>query len=70
MSRDARAALDGVVFRKSSRSDPNRECVEIGRTATIFGVRDSKVSPSPVLAVAAEQGCALLDAVKSGRFDL
>jgi hypothetical protein len=57
-------------FRKSSFSDPDRECVEIGHTLTSFGIRDSKVKPAPVLVVIAEQGRAFVGAVKAGHFDL
>jgi len=69
MSRDALATLDGVSFRKSSRSDPNMNCVEIGHAADVFGVRDSKATLSSVLAVDVEQGRAFLGAIKAGRFD-
>jgi uncharacterized protein DUF397 len=61
--------LHGVRFRKSSYSDPKQDCVEVGRSATVFGVRDSKLVHSPVLAVDVERGQAFLDAVKGGQFD-
>lgn len=66
----ALAALHDALFRKSSYSNPNQDCVEIGHTAAAFGVRDSKLPRSPVLAVVAEHGLAFLSAVKTGRFDL
>lgn len=70
MNRAKLSALYGAVFRKSSFSDPNQSCVEIGRTAAAVGVRDSKLSRSPVLAVDVEHGLAFLSAVQAGRFDL
>lgn len=70
MNRGLLVALDSATFRKSSHSNPNQDCVEIGRAAAALGVRDSKLSHSPTLAVDAELGQAFVDAVKTGRFDL
>ena len=58
-----------MTFRKSTYSQPNQDCVEIGHTACAFGVRDSKLADSPVLTVTAEHGLAFLGAIQAGRLD-
>jgi hypothetical protein len=58
-----------MTFRKSSYSDPQQECVEIGHTSSSFGVRDSKLAQSPVLTVTAEHGRTFLSAVQADRFN-
>jgi hypothetical protein len=69
MSRETRAKLKGVVFRKSSWSEPNMNCVEIGHARPVFAVRDSKAIPSPVLTFAPEHGRVFLGDVRVGRFN-
>lgn len=64
------AELHGAVFRKSSYSNPNQDCVEIGRTAAALGVRDSKLPRSPILAFDAAPGQAFLAVIRAGQFDL
>lgn len=58
-----------AVFRKSSFSGQNAQCVEVARTDTLFGVRDSKNSMGPVLSVEVGQGRAFLTAIRDDRFD-
>lgn len=54
-----------VEFRKSSFSGgENSSCVEMGRTETLIGIRDSKNAPGPVLTLGEAQGRAFLSAVK------
>jgi hypothetical protein len=57
----------GVVFRKSSYSGQNAQCVEVAHADTKFGVRDTKNPVGPVLAVPGTEGHALLEAVRSGQ---
>ena len=57
-------AWRGAVFRKSSYSGQNAQCVEIALANVMLGVRDSKDSVGHVLAVAIEQGRAFLTAIK------
>jgi hypothetical protein len=63
MTGNPSCAVQGAVFRKSSYSGQNAQCVEVARTGDAFGLRDSKNPIGPVLAVAIGQGCALLTAV-------
>lgn len=56
-------------FRRSSFSgSAGGNCVEVALTDAVFGVRDSKNTIGPVLAVRAPHGTAFLRAVKSGTF--
>jgi hypothetical protein len=61
--------IDNSVWRTSRWSMNNAACVEVAHTEDFVRVRDSKLTHSPVLAVAAEQGRAFLGAVKVGQFD-
>lgn len=57
-----------LAWRKSNRSASSGACVELAHTEAVFGVRDSKNADGPVLALAARNGLAFLDAVKNDRF--
>lgn len=70
MNDQAHDELRHATFRTASYSGATGQCVEIARTTTMLGIRDSKLADSPVLAVTAAQGQAFLDAVTSGRLDL
>lgn len=56
-------------FRKSSRSDPEKNCVEVARSGGVAQVRDSKTAFGAAddgrLTVTGEQFDALLRAVRS-----
>jgi hypothetical protein len=56
-----------AVFRKSSYSGQNAQCVEVARAEAMIGVRDSKNPVGPVLALAAERGHLFLAAIKRER---
>ncbi|HWE90306.1 MAG TPA: DUF397 domain-containing protein [Pseudonocardiaceae bacterium] len=60
--------INDATFRKSSYSQGDSSCVEIGHDEDTFGVRDSKNMAGPVLAVSQADGRALVSAVKNGRF--
>jgi hypothetical protein len=57
-----------LAWRKSSFSGSNGgDCVEIARTEAAFGIRDSKNTDGPVLALSEAQGLAFLATVKRSR---
>jgi hypothetical protein len=60
--------LSRVVWRKSTRSDANGQCVEIARVSQIVGIRDSKNKTGPVLSFSTAAFEAFLDGVRNGEF--
>jgi hypothetical protein len=58
-----------AVWRKSSRSGQNGNCVEVAPIGAVVGVRDSKDPGGPHLAVNADQWTAFLHLAKLGAFD-
>lgn len=58
------AELAAAGWLKSSYSAANNECVEVAQARLWVGVRDSKVTQGPVLAVAADAFAAFLGGVK------
>jgi hypothetical protein len=61
--------FSGAVWRKSTRSNSNGgACVELARTSVAAGLRDSKNSAGPTLAVPLSSLDAFVSAVKKGRF--
>jgi uncharacterized protein DUF397 len=56
-------------WRKSTHSNVQTSCVELSHTATMFGVRDSKLTRSPILTLGTEHGIEFIVAVKTGQFD-
>lgn len=59
-----------AIWRKSSRSGRGEECVEVAAfPAATVGIRDSKDTGGPALAIGAHQFRALLDQVKAGTLD-
>ena len=54
-----------VVWRKSSHSGGNNECVEVGFVGGAGAIRDSKNPDGPILV--ADVG-SLIGAIKAGRF--
>lgn len=65
MIHDSPALWREADFRKSSFSTENGgACVEVARTDTWFGIRDSKYTDGPVLALNESQGRMFLASVK------
>jgi hypothetical protein len=59
----------GVVWRKSTRSNPQDNCVEIAELPSAVAVRDSKDPGGPVLAFHQDEWRAFIEEIKSGRLD-
>ncbi|MGA8115713.1 MAG: DUF397 domain-containing protein [Actinocatenispora sp.] len=53
-------------WRKSSRSGAQANCVEVGTTDTLVGVRDSKDQAGPALAVAPTAWSAFVAEIRTG----
>ena len=64
------AELQGAAWRKSRRSNPSGNCVELAPLAAHgVAVRNSRYPAGPVLVCTSDEIAALVRAAKEGRFD-
>jgi Domain of unknown function (DUF397) len=59
-----------AVWRKSSRSNGQGQCVEVARLEQAIAVRDSKDPAGPVLTFTPDEWAAFIAGTKDGQFDL
>lgn len=62
-------AFANARWQKSSRSDPQPNCVELAEVAGIIGVRDSKRPEHAILQFNKSEMAAFIAAAKAGEFD-
>jgi hypothetical protein len=62
--------LTEAIWRTSSRSNGQGQCVEVADLGEAIAVRDSKHPAGPVLTFTPAEWAAFIDGAKDGEFDL
>ncbi len=62
--------VTGGVWRKSTRSNGQGQCVEVAETYDRVAVRDSKDPDGPVLVFTPVEWRAFIEGAKAGEFDV
>lgn len=66
----AAGSVEGVMWRKSARSAPGGNCVELAALpGGSVGMRNSRYPDGPALVYPREDLAAFLDGIKEGEFD-
>ena len=68
MSKPTAEIFEGAYFRKSTKSNPSGNCVEVAKVDGFYGVRDSKDAKSPVLVFTNDEWVAFVGGVRDGEF--
>ena len=57
-----------AIWRKSTKTQQNGQCVEVARVADAIGIRDSKDPTGPILVFTRDEFAAFLDGAMKGEF--
>ena len=64
------STVPALVWRKSTYSNADGNCIEVAAGSSVVAVRDSKDRAGPVLTFGAPEWCEFLENVRNRQFDL